>query len=906
MNKGNDSFQLNNNITDYSSNQQIYDSRVDLSTNQKITLSTPREKDIQVNFQSIKQRNVLNEFKATLAETEKYTSILNSNITNLNISKSMLNQINENNHFKSNYDETIGDTSSIANNEILENDDNFARLKISNDVLLKTNLDLRNTNKILQDEIEAYKNSSVYKSPYSQYDLNLNEFISNIKQALNTSQMANIELQDIVFQTQKKAETLSKANNEIIKHYETIKTEYEIKTKEVSELRVIIGNKDQKIEHLNITIQELNNKIKQLNDQIIDNEKQINFQMTINASYNKYKEDTEEMLTSLNNTIGTLQKGNTAHISKSTQFQQQIDDLHSQLMSSESIIEKSNNEIRIRERNHIKQIEQFEEMDKTIQQLKETISNKQNEIRQLNGNIEKLNAQLESLNLFIEDREKTISTLKASLSILTKTFDNDLSVIKNSSNDSISVQMILSDKIEHLNEKIINQENIIKQMNEKNEVLRQDCVSFKKEINDYINQFEQNQYEYQLLYQKYEEQTGLIETLKVEFLNKRKDKELMDLIKANEEILKKLQKIQEENNSKTQEINELKSNYSKISRELFEAQRLNTTLETQNNYNPTMRNHNSKNAFNQLLYCEINDLEESVSSQEFDPMISINNNQTKHLNTTISSNYYLYTMIEINYVISFNLKTKRFARLTYNDKSGTFKKLYDNFTAVKVNFNEGLFILNKSIVFYFNPRDNSIKQVAKLVVPHIKSNAIYINNELYILSGENTKQCQKVSLSDWRISQLPEVNYIRSDGGVCFVDNKYLFVLFGECEQQNTIERLNIKCINSSWEIMKCNSKPSLGFNILNHFLCFSNDYKIMITGGINEKRIGNQSLIQYDYKTEKINHLGESQCFALFNDQITQLTNKRLATFDIGGNVHIFDQAFTTYEVFEISFRNA
>lgn len=906
MNKGNDLSQPNNKIRDNSSNHQVHDSKVNQSFTHKKTQGTPGQNEIHINFQALKQRNVLNEFKATLAETEKYTSILNSNTnSNLNISKSMFNQLNENIAFNnSHYNDTIGDTSSITrNDDIIEEDDLFARLKISNEVLLKTNLDLRNTNKILNDEIEAYKNSSVYNSPYSQYDLNLNDFISNIKQALNTSQMSNLELQDIISQTQKKTESLSQANSELIKHYETVKAEYESKTKETSELKIILGNKNNKIEQLNTIIQQLNDKIKQLDDSIVDNEKQINFQMTIDSSYNKYKEDTEEMLTSLQETIETLQKGNVAHISKTNQLQKQIDDQHSQLQSSELMIERLNTEIKLRDDHDKKQVEQFEEMEKMIQKSKDTIFNKQNEIRQLNGNIEKLNSKIESLNLFIEDREKTIETLKASLSILTKAFDNDINAIKSNSTESISVQMLLNDKIEKLNEEILSQQNIIKQMDEENEGLRQDSASFKNKIDDYINQFEQNQYEYQLLYQKYKEQTRLIETLKVEFLNKRKDNELMNLIKANEEILKKLQKIQEENNAKTQEINDLKSNYSKISRELFEAQRLNTSLETQNNCNGTSvnnkNNKNNKKGNDHLFYCEINELANSETSKEVNPLISPNN---YYNNRKIIGDYYYYTIIDMNHVISFNLQSKKFKKLPYNDKSGNFNKTIDLFSSMKINFNEGLFIISQFFVFYFNPRDNSIKQVGKLTVPHIKSNAIYINNELYVISGENTRQCQKISFNDWKITQLPDTNYTHIDGGVCLVDNKYLFVLFGECEQGNIIERLNLNFI-TSWEIMNYTADPLISFTFLSHFICFSNENKIIIAGGITEKRICNQELLQYDYNTERINQKSKSNCDALFNDQISQIDNNLFVTFDIEGNAHMFDKTFTTYELFKISF---
>ena len=118
-----------------------------------------------------KTQKILNEFKQTLKETDALTQQLSyescGNLT-LPISHSLnLNSI-DNNTNNNNFDNVDDGSSSLE------------RLKISNEVLIKANIDLKNKNKILTNEITQYKNSAIYTSPYSQFDQNVNKFIALI------------------------------------------------------------------------------------------------------------------------------------------------------------------------------------------------------------------------------------------------------------------------------------------------------------------------------------------------------------------------------------------------------------------------------------------------------------------------------------------------------------------------------------------------------------------------------------------------------------------------------------------------------------------------------------------------------------------------------------------------------
>ena len=116
-----------------------------------------------------KTQKILNEFKQTLKETDALTQQLSYESSG-NLTLPISHSLNPNNIDN--------------NNNILDNVDDgsssLERLKISNEVLIKANIDLKNKNKILTNEITQYKNSAIYTSPYSQFDQNVNKFIALI------------------------------------------------------------------------------------------------------------------------------------------------------------------------------------------------------------------------------------------------------------------------------------------------------------------------------------------------------------------------------------------------------------------------------------------------------------------------------------------------------------------------------------------------------------------------------------------------------------------------------------------------------------------------------------------------------------------------------------------------------
>ena len=566
-----------------------------------------------------KTQKILNEFKQTLKETDALTQQLSyescGNLT-LPISHSLnLNSI-DNNTNNNNFDNVDDGSSSLE------------RLKISNEVLIKANIDLKNKNKILTNEITQYKNSAIYTSPYSQFDQNVNKFIQDLKTSLENAQLSNQELIKTVNHTNSQSDKLAKANNELIQNFELIKKEYENAIKENSELKAVLLNKNDTVNDLNSKIDKLNEKISELENSLYTNEKQINYLNTINSSSEQMQKDTETVILNLKSTIENLQKSNIQHIARANEINQKFNGINEILNTKNVQIEQCKKEVELKEKENKDILVKIENLENNFSEIKTQITQHKNEMQKEIFEKEKLKTQIETMQVFLRDREKTIQNLKNSMMFLTKTFDNDLISISGNKNEESVSQNKSQKKIKTIkdnsNKIVTNLQKTISSLKDSNSLLMKEKEKLQSEINEYAERFEESKYQYQNLYQKFREQNSLIETLKKEFLEKRKDKDLIELIKANEEIMNKLNKIQEENQQKTKELNELKTKYNKINSQLMENQK--KLLQEKDLYQDIYlkKSHTTPNYTMNKFGVEINDLEDS-QSEELSRRLNYNN-----------------------------------------------------------------------------------------------------------------------------------------------------------------------------------------------------------------------------------------------------------------------------------------
>ena len=560
--------------------------------------------NLNKSINELKTKTILKEFKKLLQETEEATNSINKRNQTLNEEiDEFSNNTNYNNNKNFMTNLSLNDIKQSQDIASFVAEDEVTRLKISNQVLLKANLDLKNKNKILLNEINQYKNSAIYKSPYTQFDNNLNEFIQDLKNSLDNAQMSNNELQEIVKKVQESNEKLTNSNNDLIHNYEITKEEFEKVTKENSELKTRNDIKETKYNELNNKVNDMENTINDLQKDLLVKEKQIKYLQTVENSNKLTLKDNEEVILNLKKTIENLQKN-----SKGTD--DNINELNMKIENLEDEIKKKIKEINGLKIDIKNKEDELNEISKKIPEYEKIINENKTEIMKGKSDIqaeifekEKLKSEIESLNLYLKDREKTISSLKTSIAFLSKTFDNDLksksstNIFNPNNNENNKLkedQLVYENMIENL-------ENQIKKLKDKNNELEEEKNKYQLDLNENFQQFEQIKYDYQLLFQKYKEQSSMIDNIKNEFMNKRQDKELLELIHQNQEITQKLKKMQEHNELKSKELELLKINYDRINRPIKIQNNNNLNMENIQ-YNNNMESYQNNNNYQNTYY----------------------------------------------------------------------------------------------------------------------------------------------------------------------------------------------------------------------------------------------------------------------------------------------------------------
>ena len=906
------------------------------SYSSKITLVKKKKNNNSKNpINSLKTKAIISEFKKLLNETKEATDNIKERSELLN--KELTTEGDENDSpFKNKISKSLYLNTKEYEKEIDEkqnqeiekfiSEDEVTRLKISNDILLKTNLDLKNKNNILESEIEQYKNNPVYKDPFTQYDSNLNKYIEELKHALDNSQMSNNELREIIAKLQKSNEDLSEANMELIRNYELTKEELENSIKENSNLNGMIMLRERKIEELNYTINEQKNAMKQLEEMLQNSEKKINYLQTVESSSKQTEKDNLDIINHLKETIENIQKNGDNYDEDIEKLNNKIYQLMDIINQREKEITNLNYKINSKDSELIELNLKLKENERIISQNKiDSIKNK-NDIQSILFDNERLKAQVKSLQLLLEDREKTIESLKNSVSFLSKSFDNNLKIkIVNKNNNED--ESLMKKNIEQNNEIIFGLENQIKNLKEENVDLKNLNNKYQSELNDYSKQFEQNKYEYQLLYTKYKEQSIIIENLKKDFTKTRKDKELTELIMKNQQIMEKLKFIEVENENKKNELSALKTNYERVNQLLQESQK--NDMEKKLNNNTIVNNENIyiesnensiKNGIQINSQSNLNTFNNQNNIIPFQTDISnfvetkintenINEDFSNEICETInqSNPNIIYSIDLNNRIISFDLLTKKFNIINPIDKTSTIKEnnfsqiiSNQNYSINSLNTHKGLFIIIYNIIYYYESFSNRLFLFSKLTHTHNKCSSIIIKNDIYIISGENTVKCEKCSLDNGKVTNIPNVNYEKPFCGLCNIGNNYLYSIFGyNCIYIEKLKLYSEYNQNISWEIVQY--KLNENEIHLKNFLCVLDDYmNIIIFGGEDYEKNLNNNIYCFDIGDGNIYKKGEIDNTSLFNCQSLQIEENLYICFDLYSNIHAYNRELDIHIVYQ------
>ena len=434
---------------------------------------------------SLKANMVINEFKKTLLEAEKIESELNKskysintyalgnasnelfNINNnLNLTNTDINNIQTQNSFynpntiNTNNTNTINtknnsnsmnknnininnninnnlNTNLINEDEFLEEEDEFEKIKLQNQLLKKTNSVLKNQNKILSYEINSYKNSSVYKNPFSQYDKELNSFIQDLKTSLDNATQANHSLENMYAQSEKENNSLKEKNKQLLSNLNSIKKECEKIVKENSEIKFELENKIGELNAKDENIEQMQKEISELNNIINNNKNKITYLNNIQESNKLSQKDNEDLILQLKDTIENLQKINLQNNNEIIELKNKLDSSKDLLNTKNDTIANINDDLQKKDLIIQNKETQINELNLIIKEINNKNIKNKNEIQEIQIDKEKLKNEIKTLKMLLADRERTISELKNSIQFLTKTFNKNINMINNNINTAL-------------------------------------------------------------------------------------------------------------------------------------------------------------------------------------------------------------------------------------------------------------------------------------------------------------------------------------------------------------------------------------------------------------------------------------------------------------------------------------
>ena len=297
---------------------------------------------------------------------------------------------------------------------------------------------------------------------------------------------------------------------------------------------------------------------------------------------------------------------------------------------------------------------------------------------------------------------------------------------------------------------------------------------------------------------------------------------------------------------------------------------------------------------------------------------------------TIFSVYYKYNKISI---LAFDYENKLFSLHDFSD-FGNFEENYklslNNKGNLFLNVGKYLYIItgkNYDLLYLFDSEKKTIIKLCKLGNNHSNGNLICYENNLICLSGDFNKSVEIYYIKKNIWDKMPEMNKERSSSGVCILNNKYIFNLFGynspSKQYLDNIEYFDMtNKLNKSWKLIDC---KAFSLKIKNFFSITQNN-KIIIIGGIiyneneeekikynnnfikmmfSEDNFGNINDIKIEELIWKIKDNNKNKDYSFLNieKKIEDKNEVIYEVFDDKYNCHIFKGINNTHDIFYANF---
>ena len=378
-------------------------------------------------------------------------------------------------------------------NQIFLNE--IEKYKLSNQVLTRSNLDLRNENKILEVEIGNYESlsSNLNKnnnSIFSQYDTSLQKFIISCKKSLKDSINDNLNKMDTIMNLQLENQNLLKDNINLINNYNNKVIESENLNRKNAEIQIFNERNEKNLYNLEKIKSDLDNELAQLKIQLGNLESEENNLTLLNEANEKRRNDNEDLINRLKKTIDKLNEENSSMSIK-------VNEEHNKMQQANNNIYYKDNQIE-----QLKQIIQRINLDK--EKIKEINENIKQEIdnkydikknlllkeKELTNELQVNQEENEMARQYLKEKDNKINSLKEAIDKVAKAFDDQKNI-------DINIEEILKEEKEddeeekaeekelELEIKMAHEENIRKD-NEINEITKmyEDIIKQKDEMID--------------------------------------------------------------------------------------------------------------------------------------------------------------------------------------------------------------------------------------------------------------------------------------------------------------------------------------------------------------------------------------------------------------------------------------
>ena len=859
----------------------------DLILELKNTIENLQKINLENNNEILDLKNKIEEYKTNINSKQNEINTLNENITEKEITiKNKDNQLKE-------YSDLLNETktkNSQSKNEI--QNINIEKEKYKNEI--------KTLKMLLADRertISAQKNSISFLT--KTFNNNLNMINNNINNAMMNDDNENIDankgLKIMVEKMQKEIYELNKKNNknekerlqlekdlnEFNEQYEQIKFDYQLlhqkyieqnKIIEVLKKEFLKRNNEKELQHLTKVNFDILGKLKKSeNENLIKTQQLEQLKKNYELMNNQFMEFTTNNYNIQSNNYSDINDINYENIGKNSNNNENPE-INNKIINNKKFTESQNTDDNLHYSylNNSAKINSSENMNNDI---KNDFINNHLNVNNLGNITEKGSTNLEDINFILTKNKEPYNNYNLSVT-------NSKSYTEPNNN-------ISKNNIEDINIKTESNENFINN-SDKNNI-------------DTIN-IEEN---------KINADDNIMNSARLNNnLNENYSEEIKEVINQDNNSLSGFHNKYNSSSQMQMENNDLLSNLEKPTNS-NEYTSHSMKLQIKNDYNlMNFKNNNNKNT-NQKDK-PIKDLENQGNITE--EIVDTNFIQNIEKDQSLIPYPNIYT-IKGNKIINFNLFEKKFILINPKDQTnGLFAKYISDISTppLTLNTQSGFFILIKRFIFIYNTINNTIYPFTQILSSHEEGGFIYINDEIYSLSGKDCLLCEKYSNEKNLKIRLPSVNFARVNAGYCNINNEYLYVFFGNnCE--NSIERLNLnidyesmKDYINNWEHMEVYT-----YNLLENeekinlerFTLFLDDYNnVIILGGNDNKDNENQDIYGFNLDNNKITTIGKIDSSALYIGQNIQLDDSIFAIYDTKNGLHFFNKELDYHEIYNFN----